>query len=234
MSTPHIGEGRTIANYRQNDIICAQGDALDAVFYIETGRVKLSIVSPNGKEAVLSLRGDGDFFGVRSLVRVHRRVTTATALTDCTIVRMTTSAMTRLLRDEPDFVELYTSYLMLQHAPAPGEFGRSIDQFRRKAPGADFIAARRFWAGGDPKPIPIRISQETIAEMVGTTRSRANYFLNKFRRLGFIEYKGNLVVHRALSNTVQPNRSFGYPQMFITPPGQSRLGDRSPTRRSAD
>ena len=173
------------------------------MFYIETGRVKLSIVSPNGKEAVLSLRGDGDFFGVRSLVRVHRRVTTATALTDCTIVRMTTSAMTRLLRDEPDFVELYTSYLMLQHARDQENLADLLTNSAEKRLARILLQLADFGPEGDPKPIPIRISQETLAEMVGTTRSRVNYFLNKFRRLGFIEYKGNLVVHRALSNIVQ-------------------------------
>jgi CRP/FNR family cyclic AMP-dependent transcriptional regulator len=197
------GEGRTIANYRQNDIICAQGDALDAVFYIETGRIKLSIISPNGKEAVLSLRGEGDFFGVRSLVRVHRRVTTATALTDCTIVRITTSAMTRLLRDEPHFVELYTSYLMLQHARDQENLADLLTNSAEKRLARILLQLADFGPEADPKPIPIRISQETFAEMVGTTRSRVNYFLNKFRRLGFIEYKGNLVVHRELSNIVQ-------------------------------
>ncbi len=197
------GDGRTIANYRQNEIICKQGDPLDAVFYIEKGRVKLSIVSPNGKEAVLSLRGEGDFFGVRSLVRVHRRVTTATALTDCTIARVTASAVIRLLREEPDFAELYTSYLMLQHARDQENLADLLTNSAEKRLARILLQLADFEPEGDLKPIPIRISQETLAEMVGTTRSRVNYFLNKFRRLGLIEYKGNLVVHRALSNIIQ-------------------------------
>ncbi len=199
----HIGAGLTIANYRQNEIICKQGDALDAVFYIESGRVKLSIVSPSGKEAVLSLRGDGDFFGVRSLVRVHRRVTTATALTDCTIARITTSTMIRLLREEPGFVELYTSYLMLQHARDQENVADLLTNSAEKRLARILLQLADFGPEGNPKPIPIRINQESLAEMVGTTRSRVNYFMNKFRQLGLIEYRDKLVVHRALADILQ-------------------------------
>ncbi len=108
-----------------------------------------------------------------------------------------------MLRDEPDFVELYTSYLMLQHARDQENLADLLTNSAEKRLARILLQLADFGPEGDPKPIPIRISQETLAEMVGTTRSRVNYFLNKFRRLGFIEYKGNLVVHRALSNIVQ-------------------------------
>jgi CRP/FNR family transcriptional regulator, cyclic AMP receptor protein len=198
-----IGEGRTLANYRPNEIICAQGDLPDAAFYIERGHVKLSIVSTNGKEAVLSLRGDGDFFGVRSLVRVHRRATTATALTDCAVVRIPTAVMTRLLREEPHFVEIYTNYLMLQHVRDQERLADLLTNSAEKRLARILLQLADFGPENNPKAIAIRINQETLAEMVGTTRSRVNHFMSKFRRLGLIEYKGNLVVHRALSDVLR-------------------------------
>lgn len=189
-------------------IICAQGDFTDSVFYVESGLVKMSIVSSGGKEGVLSLRGEGDFFGVRAMIGRNRRVATATALTDCTIVETTTSAMTRLLREEPNFALLYAAFLMRQHVHDQENLADLLTNSAEKRLARVLLRLANFGHRDDPglgnaEPIATRISQETLAEMVGTTRSRVNFFMNKFRQLGLIEYKDKLVVHRSLADILQ-------------------------------
>jgi CRP/FNR family cyclic AMP-dependent transcriptional regulator len=168
------------------------------VFYIQGGQVKISIVSPNGKEAVTGVRGEGDFFGVRSLLGGDQRLATVTALTECIIIRIRKAAMTRLLRERPDLVEMFVSYLLRQHLRDQENL---IDQLTNSAERRlARVLLQLASSGGTAGPAPVRIDQMALANMIGTTRPRVNSFMNKFRRNGFIEYdrEGSINVRSAL------------------------------------
>jgi CRP/FNR family transcriptional regulator, cyclic AMP receptor protein len=178
--------GQTRLRFTAEQVVCTQGDPPDALFYIESGQLKVSVVSPSGKEAVIGVRGEGDFFGVRSLVSGDQRLATATALTDCTIVRIAKSAVTGLLRAGPDFAEMFIGYLLRQHLRDQENL---IDQLTNSA---ERRLARVLLHLADVnrtgKPHTIQINQTVLANMIGTTRPRVSAFMNKFRRRGFIEY----------------------------------------------
>ncbi|MGO9263517.1 MAG: Crp/Fnr family transcriptional regulator [Candidatus Binataceae bacterium] len=192
------GAGQSRLRLAPEQMIYSQGDPADSLFYIESGRVKITVVSPAGKEAVIAIRSEGEFFGELCLINRQRRIATTTTLNDCSIVSVAKAAMMRLLRQDPDFAEMFVTYLVRQRA---GEVESLIDQLTNSAEKRLARVMLQLAAGGDdPQPMSIRISQAVLANMVGTTRSRVNFFMNKFKRQGLIEYNrdGYVSVRKAL------------------------------------
>jgi CRP-like cAMP-binding protein len=197
-----IGEGRTTANYDKNQVIFAQGDAANAIFYLQKGRVKLTVVSHHGKEAVIAILGNGDFFGEGCLARQSLRMATATAMDDCSIMKLEKTRMVRILHEEPAFSELFVSHLLSRSIRVEEDLIDQLFNSSEKRLARVLLLLANFGKEGQPEPVIAKISQETLAEMIGTTRSRVSFFMNKFRRLGFIDYKENLEVHSSLLNVV--------------------------------
>jgi CRP/FNR family cyclic AMP-dependent transcriptional regulator len=168
---------RSISDYRKGEKVFSQGDPVDAVFYIQEGSVKVTVVSARGKEAVVAMQGAGDFFGEGCLNGQPLRLATVAAMTESVIMRIDKASIVRVLHDEPAFPEFFMRHLLLL---LMAHFGRE----------------------GRPEPVIAKANQETLAEMIGTTRSRVSHFMNKFRKLGFIEYNGHLEVHTSLLNMV--------------------------------
>ncbi len=199
----HLGEGRTIAKYRQNHIIFAQGDPADAVYYILDGKVKITVLSKSGKEAVLAILEPGDFFGEGCLNGHTRRMATAATMTDCSIMRVDKATMIRSLHDEPKLSELFITYLLHRNFRVEEDLVDQLFNSSEKRLARILLLLANFGKESKPDLVVAPISQETLAEMVGTTRSRVNFFMNKFRRLGFIDYNGGgLEVHASLLNMV--------------------------------
>ena len=197
-----IGQGRTIAEYHDKQIVFSQGDASDAIFYVQKGKVKLSVLSRNGKEAVLAIVGVNGFFGEGCLTGQPLRLASATALADSSIVRIARKTMIRVLKQEPAFSEVFTAYLLSRIIRVEEDLVDQLFNSSEKRLARVLLLLANFGKEGKPEPVIPPISQETLAEMVGTTRPRVNFFLNKFRRLGFINYNGRLEVHSSLLNIV--------------------------------
>ena len=196
------GEGRAASSYACGQVIFAQGDPADAVFYVETGRVKLTIVSGQGKEAVVGIYSATDFFGEASLAGQPLRIATATAMSECLIVRLAKSAMIRMLHDEPTFSELFVAHLLSRNIRVEADLVDQLFNSSEKRLARVLLLLANFGKEGKPEAVIPNITQETLAEMIGTTRSRVSFFMNKFRKLGFIEYNGKLSVHSSLLNVV--------------------------------
>jgi len=196
------GEGRAASSYASGQVIFAQGDPADAVFYVETGRVKLTIVSGQGKEAVVGIYSATDFFGEASLAGQPLRIATATAMSECLIVRLAKSAMIRMLHDEPTFSELFVAHLLSRNIRVEADLVDQLFNSSEKRLARVLLLLANFGKEGKPEAVIPNITQETLAEMIGTTRSRVSFFMNKFRKLGFIEYNGKLSVHSSLLNVV--------------------------------
>src|SRR3984893_9276829 len=197
-----VGQGRTISEYRKNQIVFSQSDAADAFFYIQKGKVKLTVVSNNGKEAVIAIFGVGDFLGEGCLAAQPLRMATATAMSDCSIVRLEKSATVRVLHEQPAFTELFLAYLLSRNIRIEEDLIDQLFNSSEKRLARLLLLPANFGKEGKPEPIVGKFSQETLAEMIGTTRSRVSFFMNKFRKLGFIEYNGKLEVHNSLLNVV--------------------------------
>jgi CRP/FNR family transcriptional regulator, cyclic AMP receptor protein len=195
-----VGSGKTILKLRKKQIIFSQGDAADAVFYIQQGKVKLTVVSPKGKEAVVGILGHADFFGEGCLAAQLVRMATATSMEDGVIVRIEKSAMVRVLRDEPVFSELFMSYLLSRNIRIEEDLVDQLFNSSEKRLARILLLLAHFGKDSKAETIIPKISQETLAEMVGTTRSRISSFMTKFRKLGFIEYNGGLQIHSSLLN----------------------------------
>jgi CRP/FNR family cyclic AMP-dependent transcriptional regulator len=195
-------EGRAAASYASGQVIFAQGDPADAVFYVQTGRVKLTIVSGQGKEAVVGIYSATDFFGEASLAGQPLRIATATAMNECLIVRLAKSAMIRMLHDEPAFSELFVAHLLSRNIRVEADLVDQLFNSSEKRLARILLLLANFGQEGKPEAVIPSITQETLAEMIGTTRSRVSFFMNKFRKLGFIEYNGKLSVHSSLLNVV--------------------------------
>jgi CRP/FNR family transcriptional regulator, cyclic AMP receptor protein len=199
-----IGEG-TIAEYLRDQVVFSQGDPADSVFYIQKGKIKLTVVSNNGKEAIIAILDIGDFLGEGCLTVQPLRMATATAMSDCSIVRMEKAAMVRVLHDEPTFSEMFVSYLLSRNMRIEEDLVDQLFNSSEKRLARVLLLLAHFGKEGKPEPVIAKISQETLAEMIGTTRSRVSFFMNKFRKLGFIEYNGGLDglhVHSSLLNIV--------------------------------
>jgi len=198
-----VNDGRSILRVKKNHLIFSQGDAADAVFYMQTGRVKLSMLSPQGKEAVVAILGPGDFLG-ESCLEAGKPVSfaTATVLDAATLVRIEKTAMTRLFRDEPACSGLFMTYVLTRNVRIQEDLVDQLLNSAEKRLARILLLLFHFGKEGKPEPVLAKISQETLAEMIGTTRSRVSFFLNKFRRLGFIKYNGGITVHSSLLNVV--------------------------------
>lgn len=198
------GPGQSRLQFAPGAIVCAQGDISDALYYIEQGWIKTSVSAPSGKEAVISLRGPAEFFSTRCLIERHHRIATVTALTDTTLVRTGSAAVRRLIREEPDFAEFFSIYLVRQGLRDQLQLVDQLtdDSERRLARTLLRLAGDEL--GDRPQPISARLSQSDLASMIGTTRSRISHFMNKFRRLGYISYDrhGIVTVHKTLSRAL--------------------------------
>ena len=208
-----IGAGRTNADYRANDVVFAQGDAADAVFFLQKGKAKITVTSENGKEAVLAILGPDDFFGEGCLNGQPLRLAAVTAMTDCSIMRLEKAAMVRVLHEEPKFADLFISHLLSRNSRVEADLVDQLFNSSEKRLARMLLLLANFGKDSKQEPVIAKISQETLAEMIGTTRSRVNFFMNKFRRLGFIDYNGdthgdlhvntsllNMVLHEGMSN----------------------------------
>jgi CRP/FNR family cyclic AMP-dependent transcriptional regulator len=176
--------------------IFSQGDPADTVFYIQEGKVKVCVVSDLGKEAVVALHGKGDFFGEGCLTGQPLRLATVSAMTECVIMRIDKDAIVRVLHDEPKFSETFVSYLLARNARVEEDLVDQLFNSSEKRLARVLLLMANFGKEGKPEPVIAKISQETLAEIVGTTRSRVSTFMNKFRQLGFINYNGTLEVHK--------------------------------------
>jgi CRP/FNR family transcriptional regulator, cyclic AMP receptor protein len=197
-----IGDGRTVLTSRKKQTIFSQGDAADAVFYIQTGKVKLTVVSKQGKEAVVAMLEAGAFFGESCLIGQVVRLATATALEASSILRITKETMLRMLSEEPSFSKFFTTYLLSHSMRIEEDLVDQLFNSSEKRLARALLLLARFGKEGEPQACIPNISQETLAEMIGTTRSRVSFFMNKFRKLGFIEYNGTLNIHSSLLNIV--------------------------------
>jgi CRP/FNR family transcriptional regulator, cyclic AMP receptor protein len=194
--------GGTTKAYRKSATIFSQGSPADTVFYIEKGKVKLTVTSPRGKEAVVAILNSGDFFGEGSLAGQPLRMATATAMTECSILQVQKETMTRMLHNEPALSELFMSYLLSRNIRIEEDLVDQLFNSSEKRLARILLLLTRYGKEGQHDLVVPRISQETLAEMVGTTRSRVSFFMNKFRKLGFIDYNGGLQVHSSLLSIV--------------------------------
>jgi CRP/FNR family transcriptional regulator, cyclic AMP receptor protein len=201
----NIGEGGMSAEYCKDQVVFSQGDDADSVFYIQRGKVKLTVVSHNGKEAVLAILGSNSFLGEGCLAGQPLRMATATALTDCSILCISKRAMIYVLHKEPAFSEVFTAYLLSRIIRVEEDLVDQLLNSSEKRLARVLLLLANFGQEQDTELVIPPISQETLAEMIGTTRPRVNFFLNKFRRLGFIEYDGGLKIHSSLLNVVLHN-----------------------------
>ena len=197
-----VGAGKTILEFHRNQTVFAQGDVADTVFYIQKGKVKLTVLSEQGKEAVVAILEPGQFFGEGCLNGHPLRIATTTAMEDCTITVIAKDAMITMLHQEPKFSELFMSYLLTRNSRIEEDLIDQLFNSSERRLARLLLLLANFGKAGSPQPINPNISQETLAEMIGTTRSRVSFFMNKFRKLGFISYNGKIEVHNSLLSAV--------------------------------
>jgi CRP/FNR family transcriptional regulator, cyclic AMP receptor protein len=197
-----VGEGKTVFKYRRGQIIFSQGEAADAVFYIQQGNVKLTVVSQQGKEAVVAILGPDHFFGEGCLNGHPLRTATTSAVNACLITRIEKATMIATIHKETDFSELFIAYLLTRNSRVEEDLVDQLFNSSEKRLARLLLLLANFGKEGRPEPIVGKFSQETLAEMIGTTRARVSFFMNKFRKLGFIDYNGHLEVHSSLLNMV--------------------------------
>ena len=201
-----IGDGRKILSLPKKRVIFAQGDDADAVFYVQKGKVRLTVVSKIGKEATIAIVSEGNFFGEGSLAGQLLRMGSAVAMTDCEILRVEKKVMMNVLHREPAFSEMFVAYLLARNIRYEEDLVDQLFNSSEKRLARVLLLLAHFGKDGIPESVVPKVSQETLAEMVGTTRSRISFFMNRFRRLGFIDYAGGsegaLQVHSSLLNVV--------------------------------
>jgi len=197
-----IGEGRRIVTFSKKQTIYAQGATCDAVFYIQKGKVRLTVVSKNGKEATIGILNSGDFFGEGGLAGQPLRMGSAIAMTDCELMRIDKKAMMLALHREHTLSDMFVAYLLGRNIRYEADLVDQLFNSSEKRLARILLLLARFGKEGVPETVVPKISQETLAEMVGTTRSRVSFFMNKFRELGFVDYNGELKVHSSLLNVV--------------------------------
>jgi CRP/FNR family cyclic AMP-dependent transcriptional regulator len=197
-----VNGGRSISTYRANQKVFSQGKSADAVFYIQKGKVKITVVSEQGKEAVVAVLGPDEFCGEGCLNGQLVRLATATAITECEIMRLEKAAMVRVLHEEPAFSEMFVSHLLARTIRVEADLVDQLFNSSEKRLARALLLLANFGKDGRPEPIIAKVSQETLAEMIGTTRSRVSFFMNKFRKLGLIDYNGQIEIHTSLLNVV--------------------------------
>jgi CRP/FNR family transcriptional regulator, cyclic AMP receptor protein len=198
-----IGEGRKAVAFRKKETIFAQGDKADAIFYVQEGKVRLTVVSKIGKEATLGILNENQFFGEGSLAGQAVRMGSATAMTDCQLLRIDKKAMMFALHREHKFSDLFVAYLLARNIRYEEDLVDQLFNSSEKRLARLLLLLAHFGKEGVPETVIPKISQETLADMIGTTRSRVSFFMNRFRKLGFLDYGGNgLKVHSSLLNIV--------------------------------
>jgi CRP/FNR family transcriptional regulator, cyclic AMP receptor protein len=197
-----VGVGKTILQFHKDQNVFAQGDIADTVFYIQNGKVKVTVLSDLGKEAVVGLLETGQFFGEGCMNGHNLRLSTTTAIEDCVITAITKAAMIAALHDEPAFSELFMAYLLTRNSRIEEDLIDQLFNSSERRLARMLLLLANFGKEGSPQPISPNISQETLAEMIGTTRSRVSHFMNKFRKLGLISYNGHIEVHNSLLSAV--------------------------------
>jgi len=197
-----IDGGRTIVAAPKKKTIFAQGDSADSVFYIQRGKVKLTVVASSGKEATIGILNEGDFFGEGCLTGQPRRMCSASAMTDCTLMRIDKKSMMEVIHRERAFSDMFVAYLLTRNIRYEEDLVDQLFNSSEKRLARVLLLLAHFGKDGKPEVAIPKISQETLAEMVGTTRSRVNFFMNRFRKLGFVRYNGELEVHSSLLNVV--------------------------------
>jgi CRP-like cAMP-binding protein len=202
-----LGAGRTVLKFEKDQVIFAQGEVADSVFYIQQGRVKVVVLSEQGKEAVVGILEQGQFFGEGCLNGHRVRISTTVAMQDCVITSIAGTAMLATLRAEPSFAEMFIGYLLSRNSRIEEDLIDQLFNSSEKRLARLLLLLADFGRDGNPQPIAPHISQETLAEMIGTTRSRVSFFMNKFRKLGLIDYNGKIEVHRSLLSTVLHDRA---------------------------
>jgi CRP/FNR family cyclic AMP-dependent transcriptional regulator len=198
-----VNGGRTISDYQINQVVYEQGAPAGSVFYIQKGKAKVTVTSEEGKEAVVAVLEPGDFFGEGCLNNQTLRMATVVALTECVIVRMAKESIIRVIHEEPSFSELFIAHLLHRNSRVEEDLLDQLFNSSEKRLARTLLLLANFGKeNSEPEPILAKISQETLAEMIGTTRARVNHFMNKFRKLGLIDYNGHIEVHRSLLNVV--------------------------------
>jgi len=202
-------KGRVLSTYHKGEILFPQGDHADTIFYIRKGKVKVTVVSKQGKEAVVAILGADEFVGEGCVIGQPKRLATASAMTDCAAMRVDKTEVMRLLRDEPAFSQMFVLHILTRNARVEADLVDQLFNSTEKRLARLLLLLANFGKEGRPEPLIAKISQETLAEMIGTTRSRVSHFMNKFRKAGFINYNGHLEVHSSLLSVVlaDPPRS---------------------------
>lgn len=197
-----IGDGRSNAEYEKGQVLFSQGEPAEAVFFIQEGEVKVSVVSEQGKEAVVAVLGKDDFVGEGCLAGQSKRISTVYAMSDVVVTRIEKAAIIRLINEDPAFSELFIAHLLSRAVRVEADLIDQLFNSSEKRLARTLLLLANFGQQGIPEPKIAKISQETLAQMVGTTRARVSFFMNKFRRLGFITYNGGIEIHSSLLNVV--------------------------------
>jgi CRP/FNR family cyclic AMP-dependent transcriptional regulator len=197
-----VDDGHSLSEYPKDQIVYAQGDPADSVFYIHTGKTKVTVLSVHGKEAVVALQGAGDFFGEGCLVGQTHRLATVSTLTKCVIARIAKASIIHAIQEEPAFSELFISHLLARSVRVEEDLIDQLFNSTEKRLARLLLLLANFGKSGRPEPITAKINQATLAEMIGTTRSRVSFFMNKFRQLGLIDYNGHIEVNSSLLDVV--------------------------------
>ena len=197
-----VSRGRTVSDYQKEDVIFLQSSPADAVFYVQKGKIKIVVASKQGKEAVIAILGPGDFFGEGCLIGQPLRLATARAMVESEVMRVGKTEMIRVLHAEPAFGELFMAHLLTRNSRIEEDLVDQLFNSSEKRLARTLLILANFGKDGGPQPITTPISQETLAEIIGTTRSRVSQFMNKFRKLGFIEYNGHLQIHSSLLSVI--------------------------------
>jgi len=197
-----VDGGRSVSDYPKNQIVYVQGDPADSVFYIQKGKAKVTVLSEQGKEAVVALLATSDFFGEGCLAGQPLRMATVSTLEKSVIARISKADVVRVIHEEPSFAELFISHLLARNIRVEEDLVDQLFNSSEKRLARVLLLLANFGKDGKPEPVIAKISQETLAEMIGTTRSRVNFFMNKFRQLGLISYNGHIEVHSSLLNVV--------------------------------
>ena len=195
------GLGRQILHLRKSEVAFAQGDPADSIFYVQKGQLRVTVTSANGKEATINLVGSGEFVGENCMISVHPlRLSTATAMTECSLLKISKTEMVRVLHHEPALSDLFVSFLIARNARIQADLVDQLFNSSEKRLARILLLLAQFGKESKPETVVPKISQEVLAEMIGTTRSRVSFFMNRFRKLGFIEYNGEIRVHNSLLN----------------------------------
>jgi len=201
-----IGEGRSVANYSPDQTIFLQGDPADAIFYIQKGKVKVTVVSEQGKEAIVAFLGADEFFGEACLAGQGQRITTVTAIADSVVMRLEKAALVAVIHKEPAFSEMFIAHLLARTIRVEADLVDQLFNSSEKRLARLLLLLANYGKEGAPEPMIEKITQQTLADMIGTTRARVSFFMNKFRKLGFIDYNDHIEVHKSLLNAVLHER----------------------------